>query len=169
MLKAGLLVRRVNIRQMMPFEGTAAYEENTLGLHDARFRAFKEWTRREFDEPMLKRVFPAGTILSDVIVEVAGKPSFGRQMGSYPILVGIPLALPVGSVLDAVVVDQGMRSVTALPCPVEINTLPVAALRWIPGVGKKRAAAIAARRPFGSLAELRKVTGETPVDGVMVF
>lgn len=168
-LKAGLLVRRVNIRQVMPFEGTAAYEENTLGLHDARFRAFKEWTRREFDEPMLKRVFPAGTILSEVIIEVTGKPSFGRQMGSYPILVGIPLALPVGSVLDAVVVDQGMRSVTALPCPVEINTLPVAALRWIPGVGKKRAAAIAARRPFGSLAELRKVTGETPVDGVMVF
>ena len=168
-LKAGLLVRRVNIRQVMPFEGTAAYEENTLGLHDARFRAFKEWTRREFDEPMLSRVFPAGTILSDVIVEVAGKPSFGRQMGSYPILVGIPLALPVGSVLDAVVVDQGMRSVTALPCPVEINTLPVAALRWIPGVGKKRAAAIAARRPFGSLAEFRKVAGETPVDGVMVF
>ena len=168
-LKAGLLVRRVNIRQVMPFEGTAAYEENTLGLHDARFRAFKEWTRREFDEPMLSRVFPAGTILSDVIVEVAGKPSFGRQMGSYPILVGIPLALPVGSVLDAVVVDQGMRSVTALPCPVEVNTLPVAALRWIPGVGKKRAAAIAARRPFGSLAEFRKVAGETPVDGVMVF
>ncbi|MDD3372096.1 MAG: radical SAM protein [Methanoculleus bourgensis] len=168
-LKAGLLVRRVNIRQVMPFEGTAAYEENTLGLHDARFRAFKEWTRREFDEPMLKRVFPAGTILSEVIIEVAGKPSFGRQMGSYPILVGIPLALPVGSVLDAVVVDQGMRSVTALPCPVEVNTLPVAALRWIPGVGKKRAAAIAARRPFGSLAEFRKVAGETPVDGVMVF
>ena len=168
-LKAGLLVRRVNIRQVMPFEGTAAYEENTLGLHDARFRAFKEWTRREFDEPMLSRVFPAGTILSDVIVEVAGKPSFGRQMGSYPILVGIPLVLPAGSVLDAVVVDQGMRSVTALPCPVEINTLPVAALRWIPGVGKKRAAAIAARRPFGSLAEFRKVAGETPVDGVIVF
>lgn len=168
-LKAGLLVRRVNIRQVMPFEGTAAYEENTLGLHDARFRAFKEWTRREFDEPMLKRVFPAGTILSEVIIEVTGKPSFGRQMGSYPILVGIPLALPVGSVLDAVVVDQGMRSVTALPCPVEVNTLPVAALRWIPGVGKKRAAAIAARRPFGSLAEFRKVAGETPVDGVMVF
>jgi radical SAM superfamily enzyme with C-terminal helix-hairpin-helix motif len=57
-LKAGLLVRRVNIRQVMPFEGTAAYEENTLGLHDARFRAFKEWTRREFDEPMLSGSFP---------------------------------------------------------------------------------------------------------------
>ncbi|MCK8518189.1 radical SAM protein [Methanoculleus sp. 7T] len=166
---AGLLVRRVNIRQVMPFEGTAAYEENTLGLHDARFRAFKEWTRREFDEPMLRRVFPAGTILSDIIIEISGKPSFGRQMGSYPILVGIPLVLPRGTVLDAVVVDWGMRSVTALPLPVEVNTLPIAALRWIPGVGKKRAAAIAACRPFRSLEEFRKVAGETPVDEFIVF
>ena len=168
-LDAGLMVRRVNIRQVMPFEGTRAYEENTLGMHDARFRAFKEWTRKEFDEPMLARVFPVGTILRDVIIEVAGKPSFGRQMGSYPILVGIPLELPAGSVLDAVVVDWGMRSVTALPSPVEINTFPVAALRWIPGVGKKRAAAIAARRPFRDIDEFREVAGETGIEGVMVF
>ncbi len=168
-LDAGLLVRRVNIRQLMPFEGTAAYEENTLRKHDARFRAFKEWARTQFDEPMLRRVFPAGTVLSDVIVEVPGKPSFGRQMGSYPILVGIPLELPARTVLDAVVVDWGMRSVTALPCPVEVNTLPVAALRWIPGVGKKRAATIAARRPFRSLAEFREVAGETPIEDVMKF
>jgi len=89
-LDAGFLVRRVNIRQVMPFEGTAAYEENTLGMHDARFRAFKEWARSQFDEPMLRRVFPAGTILRDIIIEIPGKPSFGRQMGSYPILVGSP-------------------------------------------------------------------------------
>ena len=168
-LDAGFLVRRVNIRQVMPFEGTAAYEENTLGMHDARFRAFKEWARSQFDEPMLRRVFPAGTILRDIIIEIPGKPSFGRQMGSYPILVGVPLELPVGMVLDAVVVDWGMRSVTALPCPVEVNTLPVAALRWIPGVGKKRAATIAARRPFRSLEEFRKVAGETGIEGVMKF
>ncbi len=153
----------------MPFEGTAIYERNTLGMHDARFRAFKEWTRRAFDRPMLGRVFPAGTILSDVVIETAGKLSFGRQMGSYPILVGIPLALRAGTVLDVVVVDWGMRSVTALPCPVEINTLPVAALRWIPGVGKKRAAAIAARRPFGNLAEFQRVAGETGIESAMVF
>jgi radical SAM superfamily enzyme with C-terminal helix-hairpin-helix motif len=168
-LDAGLLVRRVNIRQVMPFEGTAAYEENTLGAHDARFRAFKEWARTQFDEPMLRRVFPAGTVLRDVIIEIPGKPSFGRQMGSYPILVGIPLELRVGTVLDAVVVDWGMRSVTALPCPVEVNTLPVAALRWLPGVGKKRAATIAARRPFRSLEEFREIAGETGIEGVMKF
>jgi radical SAM superfamily enzyme with C-terminal helix-hairpin-helix motif len=166
---AGLLVRRVNIRQVMPFEGTAAYEENTIGLHDARFRAFKERARREFDEPMLRRVFPAGTVLRDVVIEIAGRPSFGRQMGSYPILVGIPLELRAGTVLDAVVVDWGMRSVTALPCPVEVNTLPVAALRWIPGVGKKRAATIAARRPFENIAEFQKIVGETGIEGAMKF
>jgi Uncharacterized Fe-S oxidoreductase len=119
-LDASLLVRRVNIRQLMPFEGTAAYDENTLGKHDSRFRAFKEWARTQFDEPMLRRVFPAGTILSSVVVEIPGKLSFGRQMGSYPILVGIPLELPARTVLDTVVVDWGMRSVTALPCPVEV-------------------------------------------------
>ncbi|MFA5614998.1 MAG: radical SAM protein, partial [Methanoculleus sp.] len=129
----------------------------------------KEWTRKEFDEPMLARVFPPGTILRDVVIEVVGRPSFGRQMGSYPILVGIPLTLPERAVLDAVVVDRGMRSVTALPCPVEINTLPVAALRWIPGIGKKRAGAIAARRPFEGLAEFQRIAGETPIDKVLTF
>ena len=168
-LDAGLMVRRVNIRQLMPFEGTKAYDENTLGAHDARFRAFKEWTRTHFDEPMLRRVFPMGTVLSNIVIEIPGKPSFGRQMGSYPILVGIPLELPAKTVLDGVVVDWGMRSVTALPCPVEVNTLPVAALRWIPGVGKKRAATIAARRPFRNLSEFREVVGETGIDDVMRF
>ena len=168
-IDAGLMVRRVNIRQVMPFEGTAAYEMNTLGKHDARFRSFKEWTRTQFDEPMLRRVFPVGTVLPEVVVEVPGRPSFGRQMGSYPILVGIPLELPTRTVLDAVVVDWGMRSVTALPSPVEVNILPVAALRWIPGVGKKRAATIAARRPFRDIEEFREVAGETGIEDVMVF
>ncbi len=168
-LEAGLLVRRVNIRQLMPFEGTPAYEQNTLGQHDKEFRAFKEWARKEFDEPMLRRVFPVGTVLSEVIIETSGNPSFGRQMGSYPILVGIPLNLPTRSVLAAVVVDFGMRSLTALPAPVPVNTLPMSALRWIPGVGKKRAAQIAARRPFKDLGEFRAVAGTTPIDDVLVF
>ena len=118
-LKAGLSVRRVNIRQVMPFEGTPAYTNNTLGKHDRRFRQFKEYVRNRIDLPMLQRVFPIGTVLRDVQVEVSGDLSFGRQMGSYPILAGIPLRLPERTVTDAVVVDWGMRSVTALPVPVD--------------------------------------------------
>jgi len=164
-----MLVRRVNIRQLMPFEGTRAYTENSLGRYPGLFRSFKERVRREFDLPMISRVFPAGTQLREVIIEQEGTPSFGRQMGSYPVLVGVPLPLPPGTVTDAVVVDHGMRSITALPVPVEVNRLPPAALAWIPGLGKKKAGLVASRRPFAGIDEFRKVVGSTPVDAYISF
>ena len=166
---AGLSVRRVNIRQVMPFEGTPAYTSNTLHTHDQRFRAFKEFVRQKIDLPMLKRVYPIGTVLKDVRIEVTGDLSFGRQMGSYPILIGIPVRLPIRGNIDAVVVDWGMRSVTALPVPVEINRLSRTALRWLPGIGKKKVAAVLAKRPFGSLEAYRKVAGSSAIDELLKF
>jgi radical SAM superfamily enzyme with C-terminal helix-hairpin-helix motif len=168
-LSSGLLVRRVNIRQLMPFEGTRAFSDNLLGAHDREFRAFKEYARKNFDVPMLKSVFPVGTVLKEVIIEREGDVSFGRQMGSYPILVGIPLRLEPRSRIDAVVVDHGPRSVTALPVPVEINLLPASALSWIPGVGKKKAGKLVIKRPFSGLKEFSQVAGATPIDGLLSF
>ena len=166
---AGLSVRRVNIRQVMPFEGTPAYTNNTLGKYDHRFRLFKEFVRQKIDLPMLQRVFPIGTVLRDVRVEVTGDLSFGRQMGSYPILVGIPVRLAERSTIDAVVVDWGMRSLTALPVPLEINLLPATAIKWLPGVGKKRVAAVLAKRPFKTLEAYRNVAGSSPIDPLLKF
>jgi radical SAM superfamily enzyme with C-terminal helix-hairpin-helix motif len=163
-IDSGLEVRRVNIRQVMPFPGTPAYSKNTLGQYDRRFRAFKEYVREKIDFPMLKRVFPLGTVLSDVRIEASGDPSFGRQMGSYPLLVGIPLQLPVRTVLDGAIVDWGMRSVTALPVPIDINTLPASALKWLPGIGRKKVAAVIAKRPFKTFEAFRAVAGRSPVD-----
>ena len=169
-LSEGLLVRRVNIRRLMAFPGTRAYEENTLGMHDRLFQRFKEKVRKEFDRPMIEQVFPLGTILRRVIVEVPGnRVSFGRQMGSYPVLVGIPLQVPERAVIDTIVVDWGMRSITALPCPIEVNRLPIQALAWIPGIGKKRAGRIAAARPFADLAAFRAFAGEHPLDPALSF
>ncbi len=168
-LDAGSMVRRVNIRQVMPFEGTRAFTENTLGMNEQRFKAFKEFVRDKIDLPMLQRVFPVGTVLRDVRVEISGDLSFGRQMGSYPILVGIPLRIPARSVLDVVVVDWGSRSITALPVPVGINTLPASALKWLPGVGKKRIAAIIPKRPFRDLEAYRKVAGSSGIDEWLMF
>jgi radical SAM superfamily enzyme with C-terminal helix-hairpin-helix motif len=168
-LAGGLMVRRVNIRQVMPFPGTPAYEKNTLGQHDRRFRAFKEFVREKIDFPMLQRTFPQGTVLRDVRIEASGELSFGRQMGSYPLLVGIPVPLAVRTVLDVVVVDWGMRSVTALPVPIRINELPASALKWLPGISKKAVAGIMAKRPFRNLEEFRKVAGSSSVDGVLKF
>ena len=168
-LAAGLMVRRVNIRQVMPFEGTPAYTDNTLGKNERRFKAFKEFVRQKIDLPMLQRVFPIGTILRDVRIEVSGELSFGREAGSYPILAGIPVNLPVRTVIDVVVVDWGMRSITALPLPLNVNTLPATALRWLPGVGKKRVAAVIAKRPFGTLEEYRVVAGSSALDELIRF
>jgi radical SAM superfamily enzyme with C-terminal helix-hairpin-helix motif len=153
----------------MPFPGTRAYAANTLGLFDREFRTFKEAVRVEIDRPMLERVFPVGSVVRHAVVERTGTLSLARPLGSYPILLGLPLALPIGTVLDAVIVDHGQRSVTALPCPVPINSLPLSALRWIPGVGKKRVAAIAAKRPFRSLDDWRRVAGATPLDGLLAL
>jgi radical SAM superfamily enzyme with C-terminal helix-hairpin-helix motif len=90
-------------------------------------------------------------------------------MGSYPVLVGIPIPLTVRTALDTIVVDWGMRSITALPYPVEVNRLPLQALAWLPGIGRKRAGAIAAARPFGNGESFRAFAGETPLDRALSF
>jgi radical SAM superfamily enzyme with C-terminal helix-hairpin-helix motif len=166
-LAAGLMLRRVNIRQVMPFEGTPAYASNTLGRHERRFRAFKEFVRREIDLPILREVFPLGTVLHDVRIEVSGDLSFGRQMGSYPILTGIPIKIPRNTIIDAVVVDWGMRSVTTLPVPINVNTLPASALKWLPGVGKQKLAAMIAKRPFANVDAFRAIAGSSQLDSLL--
>ena len=168
-LDAGLLVRRVNIRQVMPFEGTKAWEENSIGMYDDLFRKFKEGTRKNFDHPMLMKVFPRGTILRDVIIEEEGNTSFGRQMGSYPILVGVPQRITKGEHIEAVITGWGQRSITGFQYPIRINEIPVQTIRQIPGIGKKTAASIAAKRPFKDLAELHKVAEKTELDEFFSF
>lgn len=163
-LTAGLMVRRVNIRQLMPFEGTRAYTNNTLGQNDKLFHRFKEQVRESFDVPMLARVFPVGTVLRGVTTEVSGPVSFGRQMGTYPILCGIPQQLPRGTTLDLAVVSYGPRSITGLPAPLDINGLDPSALKWLPGISKKSAAIILAKRPYANYAALKSVIGTDAVD-----
>ena len=144
-------------------------DSNTLGKHERRFRAFKEFVRQKIDLPMLQRVFPLGTVLKNVRIEVSGDLSFGRQMGSYPILVGIPLRLERNTILDVVIVDWGMRSLTALPVPVRINTLPATAIRWLPGIGKKKVGTVLAKRPFVTLDAYRAVAGRSVIDPLLAF
>jgi radical SAM superfamily enzyme with C-terminal helix-hairpin-helix motif len=51
------------------------------------------------------------------------------------------------------VVDHRERSLIALPCPIDINSLPQKALELIPGIGKKRASEIILKRPFRNEAD----------------
>ncbi len=98
---------------------------------------------------MLKRILPDGAVLRDVVTEkYRGKLTYCRQIGSYPLLIGIPGVLPLHTNLDVKVTDYGYRSITAFPFPLNINTAQRETIEALPNVGKKRAIRILAKRPF---------------------
>ncbi|APE95969.1 radical SAM protein [Halodesulfurarchaeum formicicum] len=154
LLESGLMVRRINIRQVMAFEGTEM-ESTGADLADAHKKQFKEYraaVRKEVDVPMLERVAPPGTVLPDVRTEYQeGEYTFGRQAGTYPLLVGIPGEHPLGEFLDVAVVDHGPRSVTAVPYPLSIDEAGMDTLTAIPGIGSATAGDIFVGRPYESL------------------
>jgi radical SAM superfamily enzyme with C-terminal helix-hairpin-helix motif len=148
-LESGLLVRRINIRQVMAFPGTMMYGNDMLvKKHKKQFLKYKEMVRRDIDLPMLRRIVPTGTVLRDVMCEVSDNITFGRQFGSYPILVGIPEKLPTGRFIDVTVTGHGHRSITGIPYPLEINNTSFSLIKELPGVGKKRAAEILRGIPY---------------------
>ena len=162
-LEAGLMVRRINIRQVMAFEGTEMAETGAeiARDHKKRFKRYKETIRETIDNPMLKRVAPPGTVLRDVHLEYhRDGRTFGRQLGTYPLLVAIPGERALGTVLDVAITDHGYRSVTGVPYPLDVNEAEMAELTAIPGIGTSTAGDIVVNRPFTPDDEL-------PGDGAM--
>lgn len=161
LIEEDLWVRRINIRQVRPvrqsFEPTRLHSE---------FRRFKEAVRAEVDREMLRRVLPAGTILRDVYLEIReGHVTYGRQIGTYPILVGLPYDLPVNQFVDVAVTSHGERSVTGVEFPLDVNRASLRALEALPGVGAKRAARIVRRRPFATLTDFAVALDDAAVAG----
>ena len=156
----GLLLRRVNIRQVMAFEGTdmADVGADIAEDHKRQFKQYKQTVREEIDNPMLKRVAPPGTVLPDVHLEYhEGAYTFGRQLGTYPLLVGIPGEHELGRTLDVAITDHGQRSVSGVPYPLDVNAASMDELTAIPGVGKQTAGNIVVDRPYESVGEVTDV------------
>ena len=148
-LDNGLMLRRVNIRQVMTFSGTPMQGHDEIVRQNKElFLRYKEKVRNEIDLPMLRRLIPAGTILKDVRTEIFDKITFARQLGTYPLLVGIPLKLDPGLSFDILVTDHGHRSITGIPVPIDINRLPIKLLNTIPGMDNKQVAQVMRQRPF---------------------
>ena len=155
----GLMVRRINIRQVMPLR-----KDFDTRVNKGMFKKFKEAVREEIDQEMLGRVVPKGTVMKDVYMELHdGNITFGRQIGTYPILVGIPYKVELGSSHDVTITDWGFRSVTGITTPFNVNTMPMSAIEGLPGIGKKRAARVVMNRPYHSLDELRDAIGDPAV------
>ena len=146
------MLRRINIRQVVTL---GSYPE--IEIDKKKFKEYKEKINKEINKPMLQRVYPQGTVLRNVLTEKKkGKITYGRQLGTYPILVGIPGDLPEGVMMDVKVIDHGYRSITALPWPLDFRNLTPDQLRNIPGIGKKRSNQIFLENP-DSLEELKMI------------
>ena len=163
LLAEGLLVRRINLRQVIPIPGTRMFQLGTriVSQHKHEFHRFKQRVRETIDRPMLERLVPLGTVLTQVCTELyEGRVTFGRQLGSYPLLVGLPGVLPLRRFFAVKVIGFGFRSITAVPFPLAINQASLDTLKALPGIGEKRARRIAARRPFKDSAEFIQALDE---------
>ncbi len=163
----GYMLRRVNIRQVMSFDGTEMSETGAeiANEHKSLFKSYKRQVREDIDNPMLARVAPLGTVLPDVHLEYHqdGK-TFGRQLGTYPLLVGIPGERPLGETIDVAVVDHGYRSVTGVPYPLDLNDASMDELTIIPGIGSSTAGDIVVNRPYDSVSDA-DFGGEVDLEG----
>ncbi len=153
----GLMLRRINIRQVMAFAGTEMAETGAeiAQEHKDQFQAYKREVRETIDNPMLDRVVPPGTVLPDVHLEYHqdGK-AFGRQIGTYALLVAVPGERELGTAIDVAITDHGYRSVTGVPYPLDINAASMNELTAIPGINRSKAGDVVVGRPYDSVDDV---------------
>ncbi len=168
-LDRGLLLRRINIRQAVTFDNTKlerlqAEDTRPAGVSrkkmrpaavEQRFMYYRDRIRNEIDRPMLRRNFPTGTLLREVILEAENQGYFlGRPLGSYPVTVKIPRGdrtaaahFGSGEPLTVFVTGAQERSLEGLSHPIRLSALDERALAHIPGVGRRAGRLVASGLP----------------------
>jgi radical SAM superfamily enzyme with C-terminal helix-hairpin-helix motif len=114
-LKENLLLRRINIRQVDIFEGTPIYNTVRNKFIKKNKKYYWKWRnqiRQEIDFPILKKLVPEGTIIKDIRTEIYdGKTTFARQLGTYPLIIGIKKRLELKKFYNIKVKSHMLRSV----------------------------------------------------------
>jgi len=115
-LKQNLLLRRINIRQVSIFGGTPLYKECGNKYLKKNKKYYWKWRndiRQNIDLPMLNMILPKESILKNVRTEIYdGNTTFGRQIGTYPLIVGIKNRLELGKFYNVRITGHMLRSVT---------------------------------------------------------
>ncbi len=165
-VKSGNLLRRINIRQV-----ASTRQKFPRSKHRREFMRFKSFVRKEIDTLMLEKIIPKRTVVKDVFTELKrGKLTFARQIGTYPLLVGIPQDLKIGIFLDVKVTGHGSRSITAVEYPLDVNKCQMSALEALPGIGRKRATRVVRARPLATAEEVKNILDEPEIaEGIVEY
>ncbi|MCM2324874.1 MAG: radical SAM protein [Candidatus Woesearchaeota archaeon] len=114
----GWMLRRINIRQAAILPGTMMEKKFGMKYFIKNKKYYWKWRndiRQNIDFPMLKRLVPEGTIMRDVYSEIYdGKTTFARQIGTYPLIIGIKERLPLKKFYDVKITSHMLRSVTGV-------------------------------------------------------
>lgn len=114
-MDGGLLLRRINIRQVAILPNTFLEQHGAHKYLLKNKKFYWKWRndiRQHIDNPMLERILPKGTIIKDVWTEMYdGKTTFCRQMGTYPLVIGIKGRLPLKQEISVKVAGYMLRSI----------------------------------------------------------
>ena len=158
LLKENLIVRRINIRQVIGFPGTRMGSKRKSTLKRHAFFRHKKQIRESIDSEMIRRVAPYGTIIRSAFVEKKqGNTHLLRPLGTYPPLCFMPVGPTIDELTDIFVVDHGPRSLSVLPYPLEVSKASLTQWKAVPGVGAKRAARIKGAKTVVSAEQLENL------------
>jgi radical SAM superfamily enzyme with C-terminal helix-hairpin-helix motif len=114
-IEEDILVRRINIRQVAILPGTRLCNEAGDKFLKKNKKYYWKWRndiRQKIDYPMLIKVIPKGTILKEVYAEIYdGNTTFGRQFGTYPIVIGVKGRLKLKQFYNVRIISHNLRSV----------------------------------------------------------
>ena len=115
-LNENLLLRRINIRQVAVLPNTFLESHGGHKYLLKNKKYYWKWRneiRQKIDNTMLGRILPKGTIIKNVWTEMYdGKTTFCRQMGTYPLVIGIKGRLPLKQKISVRVTGYMLRSIT---------------------------------------------------------
>ncbi len=165
-LDEGLLIRRINIRQVMVFPATKMWSigDRIIRKHKRYFKAFKEKVKREIELPLMRKLVPVGTVVRDVYTEKhIGNYTYARPVGSYPLTIKIPDKIELGKFMSFTIVGHDHRSVYGVPYPLNINKASQKLISMLPSVSKKEVLSILKNRPFKKISEIGKIVSNKEV------
>ncbi len=113
-LDEDLLIRRINVRQVVIFPGTPLFADVKNKFIKKNKKYYWKWRndiRQKIDSPMLKNLVPEGAILKNLRAEIYdGNTTFLRQIGTYPLIVGVKERLQLDKFYDVKIIGHMLRS-----------------------------------------------------------